>query len=194
MQTNIDDIKLTKRIRKEIGDITSLADNINEIRLLHPIVINEANELVCGYRRVLAFKRLQRKEIPCTKINLTSLAKGEFSENTFRKDFTISEMVEIKRTLEPEIKREAEIRMKAGKPSAKLGKGRSTEIIAKALRIGHTSLEKAEKLVDAAEKQPEKFKQLLEKVDKGKVSLDGAYKQILELPEAHKEKTQVASQ
>ncbi|MDQ6865303.1 MAG: ParB N-terminal domain-containing protein, partial [Thermoproteota archaeon] len=124
MQISVDDIKITKRIRKSIGDISSLANNINEIGLLHPIVINEANELVCGYRRVLAFKKLQRKEIPCTRINLPSLAKGEFSENTFRKDFTFSEMVEIKRAVEPEIKREAEIRMKAGKPTPKLGKGR----------------------------------------------------------------------
>jgi ParB family transcriptional regulator, chromosome partitioning protein len=180
MDINIDDIKITNRIRKDNGEISSLAANISEIGLLHPIVINEANELICGHRRILAFKKLQRKQIPCTTASLASLANGEFSENAYRKDFTISEMVKIKRTLEPEIKREAGIRMKAGKPSFKLGKGRSTEIIAKALRIGHTSLEKAEKLVDAAEKQPEKFKQLLEKVDNGKISLEGAYKQILQ--------------
>ena len=43
------------------------------------------------------------------------MVSGEFSENAFRKDFIISEMAEIKRALEPEIKREAEIRMKAGR-------------------------------------------------------------------------------
>lgn len=134
MQINLDDIKVTKRVRKDNGDISSFADNINEIGLLHPIVIDEANELICGHRRVLAFKKLRRKQIPCTKVNLVSLAKGEFSENAYRKDFTFSEMVEIKHTLEPEIKREAEIRMKAGKPMPKLGKGRSTEIIAKGFR------------------------------------------------------------
>ncbi len=179
MDINLDDIKITNRTRKSIGDISSLANNINEIGLLHPIVINEANDLVCGYRRVLAFKKLQRKEIPCTRINLPSLAKGEFSENTFRKNFTFSEMVNIKRALEAEIKTEAEIRMKAGKPLPNLGKGRSTEIIAKALGIGHTSLEKIEKLVDAAERQPEKFKELLDKVDNGKTSLERAYKQVI---------------
>jgi ParB family chromosome partitioning protein len=160
MQIDLDDIKVTKRIRKDNGDISSLADNINEIGLLHPIVINEANEIICGYRRVLAFKKLQRKQIPCTKVNLVSLAKGEFSENAFRKDFTFSEMVEIKRALEPEIKREAQIRMKAGKPCSKLEQGKSAELIAKALGIGHTSLDKAEKLVNCAQKYPE-FKELL---------------------------------
>lgn len=179
MQISVDDIKITKRIRKDNGDISSFADNINEIGLLHPIVINEGNVLICGQRRVLAFKKLQRKQIPCTKVNLASLAKGEFSENAYRKDFTLSEMVEIKRALEPEIKIEAEIRMKAGKPTPKLGKGRSTEIIAKALGIGHTSLEKAEKLVNAADKQPEKFKELLDKVDNRKTSVDKAYKQVV---------------
>jgi ParB-like chromosome segregation protein Spo0J len=179
MHVNIDDIKITKRIRKDNGDISSFADNINEVGLLHPIVINEANELICGQRRVLAFKNLQRKQIPCTKVNLASLAKGEFSENAYRKDFTFSEMVEIKRALDPEIKSEAETRMKAGKPQPKLVKGRSTEMIAKTLGIGHTSLEKAEKLVHAAEKQPEKFRELLEKVDNGKTSVDKAYKQVI---------------
>jgi DNA modification methylase/ParB-like chromosome segregation protein Spo0J len=178
LSINIDDIKIKKRIRKDLGDIASLAANINELGLLQPIAINENNELICGYRRILAFKKLQRKQIPCLKVNLASLAKGEFSENAFRKDFTFSEMVEIKSVLEPEIKREADIRMKAGKPMPKLGKGRSTEIIAKALGIGHTSLEKVEKLVDAAEKRPE-LRKLLDKVDNGKVSLDRAYKQIV---------------
>jgi len=179
MHVNIDDIKITKRIRKDNGDISSFADNINEIGLLHPIVINEANELICGQRRLLAFQKLQRTQIPCTKLNFTSLTKGEFSENTYRKDFTFSEMVEIKRALDPEIKKEAEIRMKAGKPVPNLGKGRSTEIISKALGGGHTSLEKAEKLVAAVEKQPEKFKELLDKVDNRKVSLDKAYKEVV---------------
>lgn len=145
-----------------ITDISSLADNIQKIGLLHPIVINEANELICGYRRVEAFRKLQRDEIPYTKVSISNLVSGEFGENAFRKDFTISEMVEIKRALEPEIKREAEFRMKAGKPAPKLGKGRSTEIIAKNLGIGHTSLEKAEKLVDVADKQPEKFRAIRE--------------------------------
>jgi 16S rRNA G966 N2-methylase RsmD len=175
---NIDDIKIKKRIRKDIGDIASLAANINEVGLLQPIAINENNELICGYRRVLAFKKLQRRQIPCAKITLASLAKGEFSENAFRKDFTFSEMVEIMHALEPEIKREAQIRMKAGKPCSNLEQGKSTELMAKALGIGHTSLEKAEKLVYSAKKYPE-LKVLLDKVDNRKVSLDRAYKQVV---------------
>jgi ParB-like chromosome segregation protein Spo0J len=179
---NIDDIKIKKRIRKDIGDIASLAANINEVGLLQPIAINENNELIAGYRRLKAFEKLGRKEIPCTRIDLPSLIKGEFSENAFRKDLTFSEIVEIKRALEPEIKREAEIRMKTGKPSTNLGKGRgkgrSTEIIAKAFGIGHTSLEKLEKLVDVAAKEAP-FKELLDKVDNDKVSLDRAYKQVV---------------
>lgn len=179
MQINIDDINVKRRIRKDLGDIPLLANNINEIGLLHPIVINEANELICGSRRLEAFKKLGRKEIPCTKINIPNLIRGEFSENAYRKNLTISEMVEIKRAIEPEIKKEAEIRMKAGKPVPKSGKGRGTEIIAMALGVGHTSLEKAEKLVYTAEKQPENFKKLLDNVDSGKTSLDRAYREVV---------------
>lgn len=39
-------IKIGKRFRKDIGDITSLADSIKNIGLLHAVVVNENNELV----------------------------------------------------------------------------------------------------------------------------------------------------
>ena len=67
----IKDIIIKERHRKEFGDIDTLADNINNLGLLQPIVINnENNELIDGQRRILAFESLGKKEIPCFKVDL----------------------------------------------------------------------------------------------------------------------------
>jgi hypothetical protein len=44
----VDSIKIDSRIRKDLGDITSLAESVMEIGLLH-------RELICGSRRIEAF-------------------------------------------------------------------------------------------------------------------------------------------
>jgi hypothetical protein len=69
-----------------------------------------------------------------------------------------TEMVAIKKVVEPEIKREAEDRRKStqiqgGKPpngSAKLAgpKGESRDIVAKYVGVSHETLEKMEEVVD----------------------------------------------
>ena len=44
----IKDIIIKERYRKEFGDIDTLADNISNLGLLQPVVINENNELIDG--------------------------------------------------------------------------------------------------------------------------------------------------
>jgi ParB family transcriptional regulator, chromosome partitioning protein len=83
----IEDIKVGNRFRKDLGNIDDLAKSIQKIGLLHPIVINENNELVAGQRRLEACKKIRWTEMPCTIINISDLTQGEFIENTARKDF-----------------------------------------------------------------------------------------------------------
>lgn len=52
----ISDIKVGNRHRKDMGDLTSLADSIKEKGLLQPIGVTEKLELVFGERRRLARK------------------------------------------------------------------------------------------------------------------------------------------
>lgn len=61
---SIKDIIINGRYRKECGDIDILAGNISQLGLLQPIVINENNELIDGQRRILAFEKLAKTEIP----------------------------------------------------------------------------------------------------------------------------------
>ena len=83
---------------------------------------------------------LGRTDIPVTVVALDNIVRGEFAENTVRKDFTLSEAVAIKQALEPVEKAAAKTRMLAGKPSGKLPKGRAGDKAAKATgRLGARS-------------------------------------------------------
>lgn len=95
MEVEIRKIKSKKRIRKEIGDISSLVNSIKKYGLINPIVINSKNELLAGYRRLLAAKKLKWKTINArvvkTRDKLDKL-NIEIEENVTRKDFTQTEL------------------------------------------------------------------------------------------------------
>jgi len=64
----ISDIIIKNRFRKDLGNLEDLKKSIKEIGLLHPIVINENNELIAGQRRLESCKQLGWKDIPVTII------------------------------------------------------------------------------------------------------------------------------
>src|SRR6266540_4598457 len=94
-EIKISDIKIGKRLRKKIGDVSSLAKSIGEIGLLHPIVIKENNELVAGRRRIEAYKTLGKNKIPFTRVNIQNALKGEYDENVEREDFVLEDIKAI---------------------------------------------------------------------------------------------------
>jgi len=96
----ISDIKIGKRFRKDMGDLEGLKNSISELGLLQPIVIDENNNLIAGYRRLLAHQELGIKDIQTNTIKIENVLRGEFDENTIRKNFTPSEGVAIWGALE----------------------------------------------------------------------------------------------
>ena len=97
----IDEIVVGERHRRDLGDITSLAANLAELGLLHPILIRSDEMLIVGERRLLlAAKALGWTEITVNVVDLDAVVKGEFAENAHGKDFTLSEAVAMKRPLE----------------------------------------------------------------------------------------------
>ena len=52
MKRAIESIVIGKRTRKEMGDIGALARSIHKLGLLHPIVIDNKNQLIAGQRRL----------------------------------------------------------------------------------------------------------------------------------------------
>ena len=68
-------------------------------------------------RRIEAFKSIGKSEVPAHIVNLDDIVKGEISENTQRKNFSLEEIIQIKKAVEPEIKTESKKRKLSGKPS-----------------------------------------------------------------------------
>jgi len=207
----INNIIVGDRVRKDLGNLDTLMESIKLVGLLHPIVVTEDFRLVAGYRRLEACKRLGWTRVPVNIVPLNALTLGEFHENLARKDFTVSEIVAIKRLLEPELKRKAAERVMRGVPSAESAQGatgKTRDIIAKYAGISHDTLKKAEVIFDASEMEPKKYGKLMEAVDAGKMSVNAAYKVVtnkirklkptpaitVEIPSARKTGSNLASE
>jgi N6-adenosine-specific RNA methylase IME4 len=183
----IESVVVGERFRRKLGDIDALARSIKEVGLLHPIVVDDENRLVAGYRRLLAAKKLGWKEIPVHRVSLDDIAKGEMHENLVRKNFTVSEIVAIKRALEPRVREEAKRRKESTIQKGKKGfqrgadsapRSKSRDILAEYAGVSHDTLAKAEEIVKSAEEDPETYGKILEDVDSGKVSLNYAYEMV----------------
>jgi ParB family chromosome partitioning protein len=97
-EVEIDKIKLGKRQRKYIGDITPLKKSLKEIGLINPIIVSEDLRLIAGYRRLLAAKELGWKTIPARIIPLkyeNLFEDIEFHENYSRKNLFQEEVEEV---------------------------------------------------------------------------------------------------
>ena len=172
--------KAGKRHRKDMGDIAALAESIAKVGLLHPVVVTADGKLIAGARRIMAAQKLGWTEIPVTVVDLDNIAAGEFAENVERKDFTVTEAVEIKRALETTEKEKAKERQRAGgqqggKTSGKLptgSKGRAGDKAAEATGKKRRTLEKAEAVMKAAEAEPECFGDLAKRLDEEGASVD----------------------
>jgi len=61
----IKDIKVQFRLRNPSQlKVNGIADSITQVGLIHPITIDGSNNLICGYHRLLAHKKLERQTIP----------------------------------------------------------------------------------------------------------------------------------
>lgn len=188
-EIDIASIKVGKRTRKDMGDIKGLAASIEALGLIHPIVITKDHQLIVGRRRMEAFRKLKRKMIPATvvKTQVDAMVRilNECDENTCRKDLTPSEGVAMARAIKKLETPAAVKRMAAGGEKSKRGKQgrvneptlkqeetlRANDLAARAAGMSRTSFERANAVCAAAEKDPERFADVRDKMDKtGKVT------------------------
>lgn len=102
MLVPVEDIKVKKRIRKDLGDIAALAESMKRCGQISPIVITRNNVLVAGGRRLEAARSLGWRTINAVIADLPGkLAKleWEMEENLQRRDFSSAEMAEASRRL-----------------------------------------------------------------------------------------------
>jgi ParB family chromosome partitioning protein len=94
---DIDKIRVRKRVRKNLGDLTSLMESMKRYGLLSPIVINSRHELIAGQRRLVAATRLGWRNIMVRvvdDIDVVDELEIEIDENTQRKNFSTDELAE----------------------------------------------------------------------------------------------------
>jgi ParB family chromosome partitioning protein len=94
MQVSLTDIKVKKRIRKDLGDITSLAESMKRFGQISPILLTKSNVLIAGERRLEAARLLGWRTINAVIAeipdDLTQI-EYEVEENFQRRDFTPEE-------------------------------------------------------------------------------------------------------
>lgn len=182
MLIDIEKVSIGDRIRKDMGDLKELSDDIAKNGLINPPVVTPDFELIAGERRLQAMKELGYKQVEVRimkvedaehKLNL------EINENENRKDFNKSERIEYARQLERIERVKASQREKAGvaiDPSLNSDKGRTDEIVAKKLGIGGKDTYRKEKYI-ADNADPE----TLEQWNKEEISTHKAYTRVKEL-------------
>jgi DNA modification methylase/ParB-like chromosome segregation protein Spo0J len=169
MDFKISDIKVGKRFRQDMGDIGELAESMKD-HLLQPIGVTPKRELVFGERRLLAAKSLGWKTIPARIVDAPSILEGMLTENTMRKDFTVSERVAIYRAIMSEIGsrqgQRTDLELREQIPEVA---GRTDDFAAKRAGLGNRkTAQQAEKVVEGG------VPSLVEAMDKGDVSISAA--------------------
>jgi ParB family chromosome partitioning protein len=182
----IKDIKIGRRFRKNLEDahIRLLAETIQEVGLLHPVVVTPQKQLVAGQYRIEACKRLGWKKVPVHIVDLEEIVRGEFIENLVRKDFLPSEAVAIAEAVRPLEEKGAKERQRLSKGRGKkVGKiatpfqGKTRDKIARYVGMSGRTLDKARGIIEAAKQEPEKFGRFVEIMDRTR-RIDSAYRQL----------------
>jgi DNA modification methylase len=172
-ELKIAEITVGKRHRKDLGDLTSLANSIRQDGLLQPIGVTDKLELVFGERRLRAHKDiLKRKTILSRIVDVTSIIAGEYAENEIRKDFTPSERVAIAKAIERRVGN------RQGQRTDKQLRGKIPEV-APGKRTRETAAEKAGFGNDKTYRQAAKVvakgtPKLIQAMDDGRVSVSAA--------------------
>jgi ParB family transcriptional regulator, chromosome partitioning protein len=94
MLVQINDIKVKRRIRKDMGDITALADSMKRFGQISPILITKNNVLIAGGRRLEAARNLGWNTINAVVAEIPdelSKLEYELEENIQRRNFTQTE-------------------------------------------------------------------------------------------------------
>lgn len=207
----VDEIIIGDRVRKNVGNVLGLEVSINQVGLLHPLVVNSRRELVAGFRRLQAVRNLGWETVPCHIVerldDALAALKAEMQENTCRENMTPADIVEIGKRIEalekPEAKRRQRQGGKAGaeQTNAQLGRkgaetgggnlpqpvehGKTRDKVAGALGVSGRTYEKAKQVKDAAEKDPQAFGDLLTIMEEKSIS--AAHKELKKRQKAAKD-------
>lgn len=153
--TRIEDIKIPTRLRgADEESIKALADSIRVVGLLNPIVISENLQLICGYNRLEACKRLGFNDIEAVTKNYNEieLALAEIDENLRRQNLSeleICEFIEMRdRHLDA-----LNLRAKVGNNQHGSSKLKTTKAIANSLGISKRTYQVKKQIISNISKE-----------------------------------------
>ncbi|PTK56917.1 hypothetical protein BUZ33_03525 [Staphylococcus haemolyticus] len=185
MLIDINKVTVGKRIRKDYGDISSLADDIQDRGLINPPVVTPDYELIAGERRLEAMKKLDYKQIEVRVMSVEDQEhqlKIEISENEERKEFTYSEKMDYAKQLERIEAKKARDRKNSNlKNSKTLDKdhgptrqsGQTRDIVGKASGFGSgRQYSRAKYIYENADEET------IKEVDEGKKSIRKAHDEL----------------
>lgn len=96
------EIKQGERFRDDLGDLTDLKASIKSRSLIHPISVDQENNLIAGGRRLAACIELGVKEVPVVIHKIEGeldLREIELLENVHRKDLTWQERARLEQRI-----------------------------------------------------------------------------------------------
>jgi N6-adenosine-specific RNA methylase IME4 len=170
------------RFRKQLRNIERLAASIDrQGTLLQAVVVDThatiypgstepRHKLVAGARRLTAWEksRFRDQPIPVQYVGPKDFLAAEHDENVEREPFLPSELVDIKRAMDADggLKEAASQRQRAGRKAVDGESGRAADKVAAVAGASRETIRKAEAVVEAAERDPDKFGHLKEQMDR----------------------------
>lgn len=167
----IDDINVGERRREDFGDIEGLAESIGKYGLFHPIIVDGANNLVAGERRLRACRDILKwSEMPArlySELSEDERREIELEENLRRKDLTpyersknIVSLAGLAARQAADVRNwpETELRAESAQNSKSAGRPKeptSKRSVADKIGIPEATIRDAEKHVEAVTRYPE---------------------------------------
>lgn len=181
MELYVKEVIVSDRIRKDLGSVQELAEDIKANGLINPIVVNDKNILLAGERRLEAVKLLGWEKVPITVMQTRDKEHElniEVSENEARKEFSRAERADyMRRMLEAEKAKAKERMSEGGKGCQNSDNLRADEQASKGFGISRDTLRKELTIAEHQEDMdPEDFADW----DEGRLSTNKAYQRLKE--------------
>jgi len=103
VQVPVSDIRIKKRIRKDVGDLDALMESLEAHGQVNPVLITARYELIAGHRRLESARRLGWQSVDARIVNDADACLKltlEIEENLHRLDLTDAELAEARSRLE----------------------------------------------------------------------------------------------
>lgn len=180
MKVEIDAIRIGERVRRDAREITALVESLRDVGQIQPVAVDEAMNLLDGFRRIKAAECLDWTEVEVHVVRDLDdylRLRAQRDANVCRLAFTPSEAVALGKLLEPFERKAAKERSGHRtdlEPSGNLPEGwngDSRERVAEAVGMSGKTYEKAKAVVDSGNR-----KLIQQMDDKGKV--DPAFKEL----------------